>query len=60
MFDIVDGDTAENGPSFEGYKAIKIYIIGFIIVGSFFFMNLFIGVIFDEYSTQVKNEKSSV
>ena len=50
MNNIVDGDPAENGPSFEVYRIIKIYIIGFIIFGSFFFMNLFIGVIFDEYS----------
>ena len=52
MFDIVDGDSPESGPTFEGNKPIKVYIIGFIIVGSLFFMNLFVGVIFDEYSNQ--------
>lgn len=57
MFDIVDGDSAERGPSFEGNTMIKYYILFFIIVGSFFFMNLFIGVIFDEYTKNTRNEK---
>jgi len=51
MYQIVDGDKEENGPSYENNKSIQIYIIVFIIVGSFFLMNLFIGVIFDEYTT---------
>ena len=51
MHYIVDGESEELGPSFENNKWIKVYIIAFIIIGSFFFMNLFIGVIFDEYTT---------
>ena len=60
MNQIVDGNTADKGPQYEGYGTIKIYIIGFIIVGAFFFMNLFIGVMFDEYTTQAYKEKNSV
>ena len=60
MHNIVDGDLPASGPSFESFKTIKIYIIAFIIIGSLFFMNLFIGVIFDEYSNQVKEEENTV
>jgi len=35
-------------------------VIIFLMIGSFFFMNLFIGVIFDEFETQSQKEKGNV
>jgi len=47
---IVDSTDNETGPVEDAVKVILFYIIGFIVVGAFFFMNLFVGVIFDEFN----------
>ena len=46
------------GPTFNNNFTIgSIFCVIFICVGSFFFMNLFVGVLFNEYNTQLKKEK---
>jgi len=43
-------EAPEDGPSYESNLAMAVgYCILYIVIGSFFFMNLFIGVIFDEF-----------
>ena len=47
-----DAQFEDTGPLKQSYKTGLIYILGFIVIGSFFFMNLFVGVIFDEFMKQ--------
>ena len=46
MYTAMNGDVEENGPSLKANYYIFIYFILFILVGSLFLMNLFVGVIF--------------
>ena len=42
-------EAKELGPTPDAYKEISIFVLGFIVVGAFFFMNLFVGVIFEQF-----------
>jgi len=44
------------GPTKDNYIIISYYYIFFILVGSFFLMNLFVGVIFLNFNKAQKNE----
>lgn len=44
------------GPTKDNYLIISYYYIFFILVGSFFLMNLFVGVIFLNFNKAQKNE----
>ena len=46
MYYAIDANEKEEGPKKEGNIYIALYFIGFILVGSFFLINLFVGVIF--------------
>lgn len=46
MFLAIDSNEEDYGPEQNNYKIISLYFIGFILVGSFFLLNLFVGVIF--------------
>jgi hypothetical protein len=45
LYYAIDGDLPEYGPSYNNNYYAAIFYIGFIFVGSFFFLNLFIGTI---------------
>ncbi len=48
----------KQGPSKDkNFMAGSLFCVCFICLGSFFFMNLFVGVLFNEYNTQLKLEK---
>ncbi|EGR28449.1 hypothetical protein IMG5_174880, partial [Ichthyophthirius multifiliis] len=57
FFLCVDSDMKEYGPSKDNYSIIFIYFFVFILVGSFFLINLFVGVIFLKFNEAQKNEK---
>lgn len=47
----------DNGPKYEAAPAQSGFFIVFILIGSFFFLNLFIGVLFLEYEKAEKKER---
>jgi hypothetical protein len=46
------------GPSKGAYTYIAYYFVAFILIGSFFFLNLFTGAIFFHFNKAQKNEKN--
>lgn len=45
MYPILDSDYANYGPSKDNVDGFAIYFIVYILIGSFFLINLFVGVI---------------
>jgi hypothetical protein len=59
MFYFVDGDLPESGPSYHASEHMVYFFIFFIVVGSMFLTNLFVGVISLNYNMaeeKVKNK----
>uniref|UniRef100_A0A4X2KU58 Sodium channel protein n=1 Tax=Vombatus ursinus TaxID=29139 RepID=A0A4X2KU58_VOMUR len=54
MYAAVDSRDVKEQPNFEENKAAYLYFVIFIIFGSFFTLNLFIGVIIDNFNQQQK------
>ncbi|XP_053265509.1 sodium channel protein type 5 subunit alpha-like [Podarcis raffonei] len=55
MYAAVDAPSKENeDPSFENNVWAYLYFVAFIIFGSFFMLNLFIGVVIDNFNQQRK------
>ncbi|XP_044531444.1 sodium channel protein type 11 subunit alpha [Gracilinanus agilis] len=54
MYAAVDSRKVEEQPFFEANVAAYLYFVVFIIFGSFFTLNLFIGVIIDNFNQQQK------
>eukprot|EP00756_Hemistasia_phaeocysticola_P019747 Hpha_TRINITY_DN15680_c2_g2::TRINITY_DN15680_c2_g2_i1::g.99897::m.99897/K04842/SCN10A; voltage-gated sodium channel type X alpha len=52
MYVSVDGVSFDEGPIFENRPELAYYFVLFIIIGSFFMVNLFIGVLIDAYTTE--------
>ncbi|XP_066531401.1 sodium channel protein type 4 subunit alpha B [Hoplias malabaricus] len=52
MYAAVDSRNVEDQPEYESNKFMYIYFVIFIIFGSFFTLNLFIGVIIDNFNQQ--------
>ena len=50
MIDAIDSTSVDEQPSFENNIYYYLYFVGFIIFGSFFTLNLFIGVIIDNFN----------
>ena len=49
MYQAIDVTRKDNGPKKEGSPANSGFFIIFILIGSFFFLNFFTGVLFIEY-----------
>jgi len=45
-----------NGPKFQNNVKHSIFFIIFVLIGSFFFLNFFIGVLFLKYAEAQKRE----
>ena len=60
MFQAIDGDSSEYGPQKDNHYEISLYFIAFILIGAFFFLNLFIGAICYHFDKCHKNEKCSM
>nr|XP_020500601.1 sodium channel protein type 2 subunit alpha-like [Labrus bergylta] len=54
MYAAVDSRNLEEQPKYEGNLYMYLYFVIFIIFGSFFTLNLFIGVIIDNFNQQKK------
>ncbi|XP_061861204.1 sodium channel protein type 2 subunit alpha-like isoform X10 [Colius striatus] len=54
MYAAVDSREVEKQPEYEANLYMYIYFVAFIIFGSFFTLNLFIGVIIDNFNQQKK------
>ncbi|XP_008047620.1 sodium channel protein type 11 subunit alpha, partial [Carlito syrichta] len=54
MYAAVDSRGKEQQPAFENNSIMYLYFVVFIIFGSFFTLNLFIGVIIDNFNQQQK------
>ena len=52
----MDITKEESGPQFQNNTKQSIFFIVFVIVGSFFFLNFFIGVLFLKYEEAQKRE----
>ena len=57
MYQATDGTGVEEGPTINATPMASYYFVSFILVGSFFFLNLFIGVIFFYFDDCSKQEK---
>jgi len=59
MATVFDANTASNGPTYNNTKIFgMIYFIFFVLIGALFLMNLFVGVIFLQFSEEQKKEKN--
>ena len=58
MYDAIDATDIGTAP-IENYNPLAgIYYVLFIFIASFFFMNLFIGVVFEQFAETKKREGS--
>jgi Ion transport protein len=55
----LDANDASIGPIYMGSPYNGVFFVVFILVGSFFLMNLFVGVIFVQFSDEQQKEKES-
>lgn len=61
MYNVADAGDPTSGPTKENSATFAyIYFIVFIFIGSYFLLNLFIGVIFFEYIRAERNENSGM
>ncbi|XP_054027249.1 sodium channel protein type 5 subunit alpha-like [Dryobates pubescens] len=54
MYAAVDSRGVDEQPKFEAFLAMYVYFVIFIIFGSFFMLNLFIGVVISNFNQQRK------
>lgn len=58
MYQAIDVTKADNGPKFQNSPAQVGFFIVFILIGAFFFLNFFIGVLFLKYEQAQKREEA--
>ena len=56
MYNSLDIVGVDKGPLFENSVEQSVFYVVFILIGSFFFLNFFVGVLFMKY-TQAKNDE---
>ncbi|EGR30825.1 hypothetical protein IMG5_122970 [Ichthyophthirius multifiliis] len=57
MFQAIDSNLPEIGPVKDNYQIIQYFFVSFILVGSFFLVNLFVGVIFLNFNKAQQSER---
>ena len=60
MYQGVDATDIEKGPEKEASYIYSLYFVCFILVGSFFFLNFFVGVIFLNFEEAQKEEREAL
>lgn len=60
MYSAIDGRSEEDGPQKDANFWIALYFVSFILIGSFFFLNLFIGAICFNFDQAHKNKKTTM
>lgn len=58
MYQAIDITKVDNGPKYEASTGQMFFFIFFILIGSFFFLNFFIGVLFLKYEQAQKKEEA--
>lgn len=58
MYKSIDVTKRDNGPKYEASPGQAIFFVIFILIGSFFFLNFFIGVLFLKYEQAQKKEEA--
>ena len=56
MYNVEDMVDVDKGPIMENSREQGIFFVVFILIGSFFLMNFFVGVLFMKYAQGAKNE----
>lgn len=59
MYQAIDSRDVNLAPKRDSSPYIAYYFVIFILIGSFFFLNFFIGVVFDRFNWAKKNEMST-
>jgi hypothetical protein len=60
MYQGIDSTSVEKGPEKDASFFLSLYFVGFILIGSFFFLNFFIGVIFLNFEEAQNEEKKAL
>lgn len=50
MYSAIDTTKIDNGPKYENSVGYMFFFVIFLMIGSFFFLNFFIGVLFLKYA----------
>ena len=58
MYQAIDITRIDNGPKYEYSPENSAFFVVFILIGSFFFLNFFIGVLFLKYEQAQKREEA--
>ena len=58
MYQAIDITRRDNGPKYENSTAYMFFFIIFILIGAFFFLNFFVGVLFLKYEQAQKREEA--
>lgn len=58
MYQAIDVTKRDNGPKYEYSPGYSAFFVVFILIGSFFFLNFFIGVLFLKYEQAQKKEEA--
>lgn len=58
MYQAIDITKKDNGPKYEASPGQSGFFVVFILIGSFFFLNFFIGVLFLKYAQAQKKEEA--
>jgi len=58
MYQAIDVTKIDNGPKLYSSPGYSAFFIVFILIGSFFFLNFFIGVLFLKYEQAQKREEA--
>ena len=60
MYQGIDSTAIEKGPEKDANMVYSLYFVCFILVGSFFFLNFFVGVIFLNFEEAQKEEREAL
>lgn len=60
MFDTINTYDVEHGPVFMSNPLNGYFFVCYLLIGSFLFLNLFVGVIFKEFGDAIAEEKAAL
>lgn len=60
MYQTINGDVVGRGPKVNANPGAAYFFIVFVFIGTYFLMNLFVGVIFMEFEKAQNDEKDSL
>lgn len=60
MFDTINSNDIEKGPIFMSNILNGYFFVVYLLIGSFLFLNLFVGVIFKEFEDAIAEEKAAM